>query len=294
MRSFLAAARARAADCFPATYIEDVPTLLAGTHLPGILPLLGGESLSAWAALVVSDRPAFLRRLTRLGVSVLADRQKIANVLGHAIKSKLVAPHADDLRLAATDEVTAAEALRIAKAALLELRGELRSLDADDRAARLDSLGLPGPHADFSASSPEQIMRAVAPLRLTRALEVACALPPAVARVLPEALQYSRLRVAFYIALGASASPRAADVCALDYAECGEALLGFQSYAAPHAPTNAPEVAGGRHGVRLVTSRPLALPAGTWCCAPATARRPLSSSRRVLPSHLPRPPLTPP
>ena len=233
--SFVAITTARALDVArvgagATCKISSVRELLAtDMRSHGLLALIEHDAIALWASLLSSDRPAFLRRLSQLGLTNLSDRQRIANILARACKAGRIT--AADLSV---DGITASDALRAAESACARLMSELAAVGADERAARLSRIGLPSSFADnalsgmHASSDMHALLSSAPPLRITRALEAACALPPEIARVLPLALQYAHLRVAFYVVI--SEEGEAEDIGALDYAEYGERLLGFKAY----------------------------------------------------------------
>ncbi len=200
--------------------MADVETLLTS---------LDGLALTSWEALLSVDRPAFLRRLQRFGITSLSERQRLANVLTRQMHAR--GPTGSST---SAPETTAHEAVTLAEGVVAKLRCELAGLDQESRADRLTALGLP--LAFFEACDDVSAMQTVAPLRLARVIEAVDHLaPPTAIRLLPGALRYAALRVGFYIALGACAAPRAANVAAFDYADYGERLLGFTSFMIVHA-----------------------------------------------------------
>ena len=58
--------------------------LLAEAGCAERAPLAAGASVGEWSALLAAGRPAFLNALKALGFDKLAERQKVANVLGKA------------------------------------------------------------------------------------------------------------------------------------------------------------------------------------------------------------------
>ena len=229
----------------------EVSTLLADGDdaIAHLMPLLEGESLTTWVALITDDRPAFLRRLMHLGVSSLSERQQVANHLARAIKRGQVA----DTGHSRTAMVTASEALKAAEAGVAHIRKQLADLEPSVRATRLEALGLPERFYDECVT-----LHDISPVRLIRALEATNNnLPPAITRVLPHALKYAGYRIGFYVAFGAaSTSWRAAEVAAFDYADYGETLLGFTSYivlnAAACVPLHLIEPLRSRFGERVI------------------------------------------
>ena len=205
------------------TTIADIDALLAACACSHLVETLRHESITAWASILVDDRPAFIRRLQRLGVAGLGERQRIANALAHAVREGVI----DVAHGGGTPTVmTASEALLLARGAISALRQELTSLNTASRDARLSSLGLP---ATFLSCDEHEALHVVAPLRLTRALE-AIEFPSAAARVLPNALKYAQVRIGFLFDLRGAVAPSAANVAAFDYADYGERLLGVTAF----------------------------------------------------------------
>eukprot|EP00966_Prymnesium_polylepis_P277754 6417055-Prymnesium_polylepis.1 len=64
---------------------QDVACLLEESSLAHLGDVARHERLRVWANLHRADRPAFLRRLQRIGVAKLSDRQKLANVLSRRL-----------------------------------------------------------------------------------------------------------------------------------------------------------------------------------------------------------------